>query len=149
VNSMLSSMTEVEDRVRTYFETKVTPEMLFAYVFAEGLDLSDNHAGVLLEQDSDFWLVEVNIEQAGRAGPGRNSPRRYWGSLDLAIFTKSPPDKVEFYSKLEAVADWFQDETVDGIRFRTFLPTSTVPVHGFMSYNGVINFEFEIALSRS
>lgn len=149
MNTMLSSLTDLEARVRDYILTKVTPEMLYAFDFVEGQDLSENDAGVLLEQNQDFWLFELNIVRTGRAGPSRVSPRRAWGELDIAIFTKAPRDKVKFNTLLEGVANWFQDETVDGIRFRTFLPTSTVPMHGFTSYNGVINFEFEIALSRS
>ncbi|QYW06471.1 hypothetical protein uan_059 [Pseudomonas phage UAntarctica] len=149
MNTMLSSLTEVETRVRSYIRSKVTPEMLYAFDFVEGLDLSDNDAGVLLEQDKDFWMMEITIERTGRAGPSRVSPRRVQATLDIAIFTKAPRDKVKFNTLLEGVANWFQDETVDGMRFRTYLPTSTVPMHGFTSYNGVINFDFEIALSRS
>lgn len=149
MNTMLSSLTELEVRVRNYIASKVTPEMLYAFDFIEGLDLSDNDEGVLLEQDSDFWMFELDIQRTRRAGPSRVSPRKVYGSLDIAIFTKAPRDKVKFNTLLEGVANWFQDETVDGIRFRTYLPTPPVPMHGFTSYNGVINFEFEIALSRS
>lgn len=149
MNTMLSSLTELEVRVRNYVVSKVSPEMLYAFDFVEGQDLSDNDAGVLLEQDADFWMFELDVQGTGRAGPSRVSPRRVRGALDISIFTKSPRDKVKFNTLLEGVANWFQDETVDGIRFRTFLPTPAVPMHGFTSYNGVINFEFEIALSRS
>ncbi|MNY26489.1 hypothetical protein D3C86_1603420 [compost metagenome] len=57
-------------------------------------------------------------------------------------------NKVLYGQQVEAVADWFQDRTVDGMRFRTFLPTPAVPLRGFTTYNGVIDFEFEINLTR-
>lgn len=147
-NSMLSSMTEVEERIRNYVHSKVTPDMLYAFDLIECEDVSDNAAGTLLEQDKDFWLFEVYVEGGRRAGPGWHSPRRYTGSLDLAFFTKSPRDKVKYTRMLESVADWFQDQTIDGIRLRTFIPSSITPLHGFTSYNGVISLEFEINLSR-
>jgi hypothetical protein len=48
---------------------------------------------------------------------------------------------------MEAVANWFQDQTISGIRFRGYLPTPAIPLHGFTAYNGVINLEFEITLN--
>lgn len=148
MNTMLSSMTEVEERIRNYVHSKVTPEMLYAFDLTECEDTSDNGAGVLVEQNKDFWLFEIVIDNGKRAGPGQHSPRRYYGSLDLAFFTKAARDKVKFTRMLEDVANWFQDQTIDGIRLRTFIPSSTVPIHGFTAYNGVINLEFEINLSR-
>lgn len=137
------SMVAAEKLFREHVFTNVSNDMLYAFDFDEGTDVSSNAAGVLLEQDQDFWLFEWHIEEVGRAGPGRNSPRRYWGTLDLSLLTKAPRDKVKFTGQLENVANWFQDETVSGIRFRTFMPTPAAPLKGFTSYSGVINFEFE------
>lgn len=148
-NFMLSSTTDLEVRLRKYVDSKVTPEMLYAFDFVEGWDCSENNAGVLLEQDKEFFMFEASFDRTDRAGPSWVSPGRAWGTLDLSIFTKAPRDKVKYARRLEAVAGWFMDETVDGIRFRSFLPTPPAPVNGFTSYNGVINFEFEIAYNRS
>lgn len=141
--NMPESMVAAEKLFRDYVYSKVSPEMLYAFDFAEGTDVSSNAVGALLEQDTDFWLFEWYIDDVGRAGPSRVSPRRYWGTLDISVFTKAPRDKVKFTGMLENVANWFQDETVSGIRFRTFLPTPAAPLKGFTSYSGVINFDFE------
>lgn len=141
--NMPESMVAAEKLFRDYVYSKVSPEMLYAFDFAEGTDVSSNAVGALLEQDNDFWLFEWYIDDVGRAGPSRVSPRRYWGTLDISVFTKAPRDKVKFTGMLENVANWFQDETVSGIRFRTFLPTPAAPLKGFTSYSGVINFDFE------
>ena len=146
---MLESLTESEARVRKHVRSLAPADMLFAFDLVENLDLSDNDAGVLFEQDRDFYLFEIAYDSTGRAGPGMNSPGRAWATLDLAVYTKQPRDKVKFGLALEAVANWFQNKTVDGMRFRTYLPTSTVPMHGFTSYNGVINFQFEIVQTGS
>lgn len=150
-NTMLPSMTEVHARLRSYLYQKFEQELpgaLFTFSLDEALDASVADCGVLLEQDEDFWLFELHIERGRRAGPSAVAPRRYTGELDLAFFTKAPRDMVKYTGMLEAVANWLQDQTINGIRFRTFIPVSPVAIHGFTSYSGVINFEFEIYLTR-
>jgi len=146
---MLESLSDLDVRFREYVRTKVDPDMLYAYDFIEGADLSDNDVGVLLEQDEEFWLFELVIERTGRAGPSQVAPRKVFGSLDLSLFTKAPRDKVKYGRKVEAVANWFQDQTINGIRFRTFEPVPPAPLHGFTAYGGVTNIEFEIYVQRS
>lgn len=146
--NMPDSMVAAEKLIRDYIFTKVSNDMLYAFDFNEGLDVSSNAAGCLLEQDEDFWLFEWYIDRTGRAGPSVASPRRCWGSLDISLLTKAPRDKMKFTGMLEPVADWFQDETISGVRFRTFLPTPAAPLKGFTSYAGVINFEFETPQTR-
>lgn len=148
-NTQLSSQTELEIRFRNYVDGKVSPQTRYAYDLAEGLDLSDNKSGDLFKQNNDFVLFELGITDVRRAGPSVVSPTRVWGTLDLSLFTKATRDKVTFGGELEAFANWFQNETISGIRFREYVPTSVVPLHGFTSYNGVINFEFEIASQGS
>lgn len=151
MNTMLSSATELEARVRNHVYAMMAanmPDMLFAFDLAEGLDASPNKAGALFDQNNNFALFELNIENGRRAGPGWVSPRRYWGVLDLAFVMKGPRDKVRYTGMVETFANWFQDQTINGIRFRTYIPTPPVHLRGFTSYNGVINFEFEISLTR-
>lgn len=148
-NTQLSSQVELDIRFRNYVEGRVTQDMLYAYELEEGSDLSDNNAGMLFQQDKDFFLFELVINEVNLAGPSLVSPTRVWGTLDLTLFTKEARDKVKFGTELETVANWFQRKTISGIRFRTYLPTATLPLHGFTSYNGVINFEFEIASQGS
>lgn len=146
---MLGSLTDLDARFRDWLATKVTPDMRFGYDFVEGLDVSVNDAGVLLEQDQDFWLFELDVISVKRVGPSQVAPRRVQGSLDVSLFTKAPRDKVKYGRKVEAVAEWFQDRTIDGIRFRTFTPVPPAPLHGFTAYGGVTNIEFEIYVQRS
>ncbi|QBJ04564.1 hypothetical protein HOV23_gp010 [Pseudomonas phage Lana] len=146
---MLESLTDLDVRFRDYLATKVTPDMIFGYDFTEGLDVSVNDVGVLLEQDADFWLFELNIDDTGRAGVSQVAARRVLASLDITLFTKAPRDKVKYGRKVEAVADWFQDQTISGIRFRTFAPVPPTPLHGFTAYGGVTNMVFEIYVQRS
>ena len=148
-NTQLSSQTELEIRFRNYVDGKVSPQLRYAYDLAEGLDLSANNSGDLFKQNNDFVLFELGITDVRRAGPSVVSPTKVWGTLDLALFTKATRDKVKFGGELEAFANWFQSETISGIRFREYVPTSVIPLHGFTSYNGVINFEFEIASQGS
>lgn len=151
-NTMLSSMTEAHLRVRTFLNEKFgveMPDALYTFDLDECIDASLTEAGVLLEQDKDFWLFELNIGRGRRAGPSVVSPRRYQGELDLVFFTKKPRDLVKYTGKLEEAANWLQDQTINGIRFRTFTPVNPpVDIHGFTSYNGVINFDFDIYLTR-
>lgn len=146
---MLGSLTELDTRFRDWLRTKVTPDMRYAFDFVEGLDVSVNDAGALLEQNNDFWLFELNIDDTGRAGPSQVAPRRAVGSLDVSLFTKSPRDKVKYGRKVDTVAEWFQDRTINGIRFRTFAPVPPAALHGFTAYGGVTNIEFEIYVQRS
>ena len=146
--SWLISMNEAEKMFRDHVYAKAPADLLYAFDFAEGIDVSSNAVGPLMEQDDDFWLFEWYIDTVGRAGPSTTSPRRYWGTLDISVLTKAPRDKVKFTGMLESVANWFQDETVSGIRFRTFLPTPAAPLKGFTSYSGVINFEFETSPTK-
>lgn len=146
---MLGSLTELDDRFRNWLRTKVPTDMIYGYDFTEGLDVSVNDAGVLLEQDKDFWLFELSVDSVKRAGPSQVAPRRAVGSLDVSLFTKCPRDKVKYGRKVDAVSEWFQDRTINGIRFRTFNPVPPAPLHGFTAYGGVTNIEFEIYVQRS
>lgn len=146
---MLASLTELDTRFRDWLRGQVTPDMRYGFDFTEGLDVSVNDAGVLLEQNQDFWLFELNIDDTRRAGPSQVAPRRVLGSLDVSLFTKSPRDKVKYGRKVDTVAEWFQDRTINGIRFRTFTPVPPTPLHGFTAYGGVTNIEFEIYVQRS
>lgn len=151
MNTMLERLEDLDIRARRHARQQFLanlPDSLFTFSLDEGTDASPVAAGPLLDQDEDFWVLDFQVESGGRAGPGWVSPRRFRGTLDLALFTKAQRDKVKFTGMLGAVADWFQDQTIDGIRFRTFIPTSITPVCGFTTYNGVINFEFEINVAR-
>lgn len=125
------------------------------HVFSLGLDdpfsfnldtAEDNSAkglGVLTHQNDPFFLFDVELLDSYRAGPSFVSPTRYPGVLTIAYLTKEP-STVLSYKRLEKVAKEFWEQTISGVRFRTFTPHPTNDVEGFTSYAGEMNFDFEL-----
>lgn len=147
MNTMGVSLVDGEIRIRQHVSQLAAPGMLYTFDLDEAQDASALRAGTLLEQDKDFWLFEVHTMDTGRAGPGQVSPGRSWGEMDITFFTKAPRDKIKYSRMVEQVSNWFANKTVNGIRFRTFEPIQAVPLHGFTAYGGVINYQFEIAVT--
>lgn len=109
----------------------------------EAMDMSDFGSGPLYDQNSDFLTFEHVIINSFRVGPTKVAPTRYQGDLIISYNTKKPyqPNNGKI---LEQAAKWFQEQTVDGIRFRTFTPYPVGKDRGFTSYTGVIPFDFEL-----
>lgn len=141
---MLESLADFEVAVRDRVFDMAGTGYRFSFEATDAIDASDNDAGALFDQNEDFWLFEADIDDTGRAGPGASSPRRAWGSLSLTLFTKAPVNKVPALRELETVAGWFRDQTVGGIRFRSFLPVQPARIQGFTAYSGVITCAFEL-----
>lgn len=120
------------------------PTLRYAFDFSEDTDVGLLAAGPLFKQDGDFLLLESVVEQGGRAGPSLASPLRYAGSLFLSVMTKDSGKDLSHLRNLEDFSSWYADKTIRGIRFRTFIPTGNPRLMGFMSFTGVINFEFEL-----
>lgn len=99
--------------------------------------------GDLFEQDLNFLMVEVNIDRVQRAGPGRHSPRRVWGHIEMAAHSKDRLNTYILASSLEQVADHFREETLRGVRFRDYTPTGEIRDRGFTASTGIIPFDFE------
>lgn len=115
--------------------------MCFSYLNPE--DAGPATLGDLFEQDLDFLMAEVMIERVERAGPSIYSPRRVWGSIEFGYHTKDRLDPYRVMVGLEGVADHFREETLQGVRFRDFVPTGEVRDRGFTVTTGVIPFDFE------
>lgn len=151
MNTMSDSVVHAEVRFRKFAQAQMAlqrPNEIYTFDLEEGIDASPEGVGAVFDQNENFWLLQFNIATGGRAGPGVVSPRRYWGELDLSVFVKGPRDRIRYTGMLENLAGWFRDQTIEGIRFRTFIPTPPAAIRGFTSYNGVINFEFEISPTR-
>lgn len=99
--------------------------------------------GDLFHQDADFMMVEVRIDEVQKSGPGIHSPNRVFGGLEITFHTKDRFDEVGAQQTLEAAGNWFAQETIDGVRFREFVPTGDGRDRGFMMYSGTVVFEFE------
>lgn len=109
----------------------------------EAMDMSGLGSGPLYDQNNDFLTFEYVIINSFRVGPTKVSPTRYQGDLIITYNTKQPyqPNNGKI---LEQAANWFHEQTVDGIRFRTFTPYPVGKERGFTSYAGVIPFDFEL-----
>lgn len=147
--SMLNDAADFLTRTRDVVFANAPANMLFTFDQDEFVDMSAQQAGPLLRQDNDFWLFETEIDDTRRAGPSMVSPTRCYGSLLIKLYSKRPRDEVRGLRALEEVADWFADRTIQGIRFRTFLPLTTGKESGFTSYRGVITTDFEIRPKRT
>lgn len=141
---MYDSITEVRRAIR---------EIVFANLLADDsvcfdLEITDDAGpvgrGDLFEQDHEFFMVETVIDETRPAGPGVTSPTRVWGAVDLRFLTKSGLDELGAHQRLEDVGGWFADKTIEGIRFRQFLPTDKGRLLGFIRYAATVPFECEI-----
>jgi hypothetical protein len=142
--TMLTSMVDLHIRMRDHVFYRAEPDMRFAFDIVDAIDVGDMQAGELFEQNEDFWLFEIEVEDVGRAGPGMNSPKRCSGSLSITLCTKAASNAVPSLASLETVARWFENQTIHGIRFRSFLPVRPAKIQGFTAYSGVMNCDFEI-----
>jgi hypothetical protein len=113
----------------------------FGYLTPE--DAGPNTLGDLFEQDLDFLMVEVMIDDVRRAGPSTSSPRRVWGHIEFALHSKGRLNTYTLASTLEAVANHFREETLQGVRFRDFTPSGEARDRGFTASTGVLPFDFE------
>lgn len=94
------------------------------------IDASPLDSGSLINQDGDFLVFDVDLVNTYRVGPSLVSPTRVLCELNLSYYTKTP-GTVRDCEFLENVASIFAERTVEGVRFRTFLPFSERVVKGF------------------
>lgn len=106
-------------------------------------DASKFGLGELFLQEKPFLILSSVILSSRRAGPSKVSPSRYRGELYITYLTKEP-STLKDARLLEGVANKFAEQTIDGIRFRTYTPYPLSKDNGFTSYRGVIDFDFEI-----
>lgn len=97
----------------------------------------------LYKQNFPFLVFEPEILNSGRIGPARETATRYWCDLHISLLTKAP-DRISDLEVMEQVAKWFQEQTLEGVRFRTYTPYPTRKDNGFTAYPGVISYDFEI-----
>lgn len=142
---MLQSMTDSLAFIREIVFEQVAPGTRFAFSFTDDADVGDLQAGPLFDQNEEFFLFEAEIADIKRAGASAVSPTRCRGELVVSLLTKDSMREIPNKRRLEEVSNWFAEQTIRGIRFRTFTPLSTTKVMGFTSYSGVLNFDFDIS----
>ena len=113
----------------------------FGYLTPE--DAGPAGLGDLFEQNLDFLMVELTVDQVRRSGPGMHSPRRVWGSVELSLFSKDRMNTYVLATRLETIADHFREQTIKGVRFRDFTPSGEIRDRGFTASTGMIPFDFE------
>lgn len=120
------------------------PDMCYTLDALEFKDMSRRAKGRLYSQNDSFFIFDViPARSSRRVGPAKIAPTRHWFELHITLMTKHP-EHVKNAKLLETVAGWFEESTVDGVRFRTF---TTYPIgkdSGFTFYQGVIPFDFEL-----
>ncbi len=141
---MKTSITEALIDCREVVFDNATAGMRFAFGLADDTDAGDTASGPLFKQDLDFALFEFDVDSSRRAGPGTFSPTRHWGTAAISIQTKEAGREIFYMRQLEQYASWFAEKTIRDIRFRTFTPLPRSRLIGFTSYQGVINFDFEV-----
>ena len=106
-------------------------------------DYTGEHRGDLFKQNGPFLIFAPTISSTRRVGPTITAPTRHYGSLYFTYLTKDP-DLFTDHKLLESVAEWFSEQTIEGVRFRTFTPLPVSKANGFTAYDGVIHFDFEL-----
>lgn len=97
----------------------------------------------LYKQNYPFLVIESEILNSARIGPAKETATRYWCDLHITFLTKDD-DRITSLEVMEQVATWFQEQTLEGVRFRTYTPYPTRKDNGFTAYPGVISYDFEI-----
>lgn len=106
-------------------------------------DASAAGLGDLLKQNAPFLQFHIEFLDSLRVGPSSIAPTRYYAELYVAYSTKDP-SYIKDAKLLETMANWFAEQTLDGVRFRTFRPYPKGKENGFTQYLGVIDFDFEL-----
>lgn len=139
---MKQSVVDLDIAIRNkVFSLNLEEPFTFDEEFME--DASELGLGTLLDQNLPFFSFQKLILSSRRVGPSKVSPTRYYGNFSITYLTKNP-NLIRDQRFLESIADKFSEQTLDGIRFRTFTPYSPSKDSGFTSYSGVIDFDFEL-----
>lgn len=141
---MLPTWVDALSRIQDIVFENIAPDQSFSFETFTGRDYSGLVKGSLFEQNNDFVVFEADVDTIRRAGPSKVSPSRAWGVLSISLHTKDQDNNLAQLGRLDVFSDWFAEKTVKDIRFRTFIPSSTSRVMGFLSFSGVLSFEYEI-----
>ncbi len=139
----LVDLTEALYRIREVVQENAPADLPYSFEPYTGRDYSGNVQGDLYKQDLPFAVFDAAIDETRRAGPSKVSPTRAYGTIHLSYLTKDEDDDLAHMRQLGLFSAWFAEKTVKDIRFRTFTPTSTARVMGFLSFSGVLSFDFE------
>lgn len=141
---MLDNITEVRRVIRKRVLDNLGGEDAVCFTLDESTDAGPNQRGDLFDQNKPFYMVEIEIDEVVATGPGSHAWRRVMARVDLAYLTKDRLDDLNSHARLEAAGGWFADQTLDGIRFRNFVPIDEGRFLGFQRYTATVPFECEI-----
>lgn len=139
----LAKVNDIHVQVRTQVFANLWAGVGVCFSYYQAEDAGPAGLGDLFLQNDDFLMVEVIIDQVVKSGPGIHSPNRVFGAIELTLLSKDRLDMVGAQRRLEEAGDWFAQETIDGVRYREFIPTGDGRDRGFQSHAGTVAFEYE------
>lgn len=106
-------------------------------------DAGPEQLGELFDQNNNFLMIEVRIDDVVKSGPGKYTLNRVFGALEIAYHSKDRLDMIGAHHLLETTGKWYAQKTIDGVRFREFVPTGDGGDRGFQVYSCTVIFDFE------
>lgn len=141
-------VSDIRRMVRDRLFANLWPGTGLCFSLYKTKDAGPNQLGELFHQDQPFLMVEVRIDDVTSASPGSHTPRRVLGALEITYHSKSSLDATGAHHLLEQSGNWFAQDTIEGVRFREFIPTGTGRDQGFQFYSGTIVFEYKDSQSN-
>lgn len=141
---MYPSVTAVSRAVRQIIFENHAPGDSFCFSLDNTTDAGPNQRGDLFEQNGDFFLIEVEVDDVYPAGPGIHSPRRVDGGVDIRYLTKDRMDDLGAQQRLEDIGNWFSDQKLKGIQFGLYAPVGAGELLGFQRYSGTVPFSCDL-----
>lgn len=139
----LQNVSDIHRVIRDRVFSNLWPDTGISFDLNQAHDAGPEQFGELFNQNKQFMVVEVRIDEVVKSGPGVHSPNRVYGALELSYQTKDRLDMVGANHLLEKAGNWFAQKTIDGVRFREFIPTGSGHDMGFQFYSGTVIFEYE------
>lgn len=139
----LQKVNDIHRVVRERLFANLPAGMGLCFSLYQTTDAGPDQKGELFQQDDPFLMVETRIDEVRKAGPGVHSPNRVFGALEITLQSKDRLDMIGAHHLLEQAGNWFAQETIEGVRFREFIPTGDGRDRGFQTYAGTVVFEYE------
>lgn len=139
----LSKVNDIHRVVRDRLFANLWPGTGLCFSIYQPYDAGPEQLGELFSQGAHFLSVEVRIDEVVKAGPGIHSPNRVFGALEISYHSKDRLDMIGAHNLLEQAGNWYAQQTIDGVRFREFVPTGDGRDRGFQFYSGTVVFEYE------
>lgn len=139
----LETVNDIHRVVRDPLFLNLWPGTGVCFGLHQPYDAGPEQMGELFSQDNPFLMVEVRIDDVRKSGPGVHTPNRVFGGLEISYHSKDRLDMIGAHNLLEQAGNWYAQKTIEGVRFREFIPTGDGRDRGFQFYSGTVVFEYE------